>query len=165
MFLSIKKLVLKITAVVTTILLIPVTIFGIKKCFDKKHKTENINFRISVTDTIGNINKEQEPKRSNSMERFESTLNSDILNNGSLPHFEISQLCFARNNILKSEGRTEKVKKIENLISEKVTKLSIDELNQLKSLEASEDIIQAIVDMKLDSKSTALKNFVSQNTD
>ncbi len=163
MFLLIKKLTLKITAVVATVLLITGATFGIKKCYDNKHKTEAYNPRTPVTEKVGDVNKEQASENSNSIENSEEALNNDILSKGYLPHFELSQLCLARNNILNEEGRNEKVKKIEKLISEKVSKLSVEELKSAKTFGTYEYIIETIDELKLNPKSTSVTHFINTN--
>ena len=78
MFLSIKKLTLKITAVVAAILLISVTGFGIKKCRDHKKENHDID---SNTSCIPSADLNTYTKLKNSSNSIVNFSEDNILNN------------------------------------------------------------------------------------
>ena len=84
MFLSIKKLTLKITVAVVSVILITSTIFGIKKCYSKKHKVEDSSTPTSQSEVITEDNNTTNGDKDEETERTEQIAvgnNNQLQNN------------------------------------------------------------------------------------
>ena len=81
MFLSIKKLTLKITVAVVSVILITSTIFGIKKCYNKKHKVEDSSTPTSQSEVIIEYNSTTNGDKYKETEKIAVGNNNQLQNN------------------------------------------------------------------------------------